>query len=277
MKNHSFDLHSNVCKLFATKVKTVASTSQETSEVVYGQTPDEGTVNEGPIKTLNDGTAEEAPSSRKQIAGCLHPMKIEEKLSSPADYDKNITEIVSVVRNRIKIEVDSGLVANRLVEEPFFEKNNLIAFIPNYLTKKKRLEMPLSDTSSTREPSEFETDSGSYSHPPSDAESSTTRESFTEDGLVAPGSSRGKKRKKNNSVWKRSKSKLERNSGKSYLNSRGRIVSKKQCFHGVCSSPRKCHLLLSLEERKNIFQSFYNLSDCNLQTAYINIQVKCCQ
>ncbi|CAG9838807.1 unnamed protein product [Diabrotica balteata] len=79
--------------------------------------------------------------------------------------------------------------------------------------------MPLSDTSSTREPCEFETDSGSDFHPPYDAESSTTRESFTEDGLVEPGSSRGKK------------------------------------------------------QRKNIFQSFYNLSDFNLQTAYINIQV----
>ncbi|CAG9828381.1 unnamed protein product [Diabrotica balteata] len=133
--------------------------------------------------------------------------------------------------------------------------------------------MPLSDISSTREPSEFKTDSGSDFHPPSDAESSTTRESFTEIGLVEPGSSRGKKRKKNNLVWKRSKSKLERNSGKSYLNSRGRIVSKKQFFHGVCSCPRKCHLLVSLEERKNIFHSFYNLSDFNLQTAYINTQV----
>ncbi|CAG9834050.1 unnamed protein product [Diabrotica balteata] len=90
---------------------------------------------------------------------------------------------------------------------------------------------------------------------------------FTEDGLVEPGSSTGKKRKKNNSVWKRSKSELERNSGKSDLNSRGRIVSKKQFFHGVCSSPRKCHLLLSLEKRKNIFQSFYILSDFNLHTA----------
>ncbi|CAG9827120.1 unnamed protein product [Diabrotica balteata] len=69
----------------------------------------------------------------------LHPMKIGEKLSSLADYDKNITEIVSVGRNRIKIEVDSGLVANRLVEESFFEKNNLIAFIPNYLTEKRGL------------------------------------------------------------------------------------------------------------------------------------------
>ncbi|CAG9828689.1 unnamed protein product [Diabrotica balteata] len=86
-----------------------------------------------------------------------------------------------------------------------------------------------------------------------------------------PGLSRGKKRKKNKSVWKRSKSKLERNSEKLYLNSRGRIVSEKQFFHGVCSCPRKCRLLLSLEKRKNIFQSFYNLSNFNLQTAYIQI------
>ncbi|CAG9837401.1 unnamed protein product [Diabrotica balteata] len=52
------------------------------------------------------------------------------------------------------------------------------------------LEMPLSDTSSTREPSEFKPDSGSNFHPPSDNESYTTRESFKEDGFVEPGSSR---------------------------------------------------------------------------------------
>ncbi|CAG9837902.1 unnamed protein product [Diabrotica balteata] len=53
----------------------VASTSQETPQVGYGQTPDEETVNEGPIKRLKDETAEEGPSSRKQIAGPIRKRK----------------------------------------------------------------------------------------------------------------------------------------------------------------------------------------------------------
>ena len=136
--------------------------------------------------------------------------------------------------------------------------------------------MSLSDTSSLRDPSEFETDSGSAFNPHSDDESSTSRESLKEEnGVVSvePGPSKGKKRKRNKSCWKRSKSKLRRNSGKSYVNSSGRIVSEKTFFDGVCSCPRKCHLLVTIEERKNIFQNFYNLSDFNLQTAYINAQV----
>lgn len=133
-----------------------------------------------------------------------------------------------------------------------------------------------SDTSSIREPSEFATDSDSEFLPPSDDESSTSRERMEEENDVAvvePGPSKGKKRKSKKICWKRSMAKIKRNSGKSYLNYRGRLIPEKQCFDGVCSCPRNCHLLLTIAERKNIFQSFYNLSDFNLQTAYIHAQV----
>lgn len=69
--------------------------------------------------------------------GRLHPMKLGEKLSQLSEYDKYITEISSVGKNRIKIEVSSGNIANNLVEESFFNNNDLVAYIPNYLTEKK--------------------------------------------------------------------------------------------------------------------------------------------
>lgn len=69
--------------------------------------------------------------------GRLHPMKLGEKLMQLSEYDKYITEISSVGKNRIKIEVNSGNIANKLVVEPFFNNNDLIAYIPNYLTEKK--------------------------------------------------------------------------------------------------------------------------------------------
>lgn len=69
--------------------------------------------------------------------GRLHPMKLGEKLSQLSEYEKHITEISGVGRNRIKVQVDSGNAANKLVADSFFEKNDFIAYIPNYLTEKK--------------------------------------------------------------------------------------------------------------------------------------------
>lgn len=69
--------------------------------------------------------------------GRLHPMKLGEKLINLSEYDKHILEISNVGRNRIKIEVKSADIANKLVVEPFFKDNDLVAYIPSYLTEKK--------------------------------------------------------------------------------------------------------------------------------------------
>lgn len=69
--------------------------------------------------------------------GRLHPMRLGEKLINLSEYDRYISEISNVGRNRIKIEVNSAEIANKLVNEPFFKNNDLVAYIPSYLTEKK--------------------------------------------------------------------------------------------------------------------------------------------
>ncbi|CAH1985388.1 unnamed protein product [Acanthoscelides obtectus] len=74
--------------------------------------------------------------------GRLHPMKLGEKLAALAEYEKHILEISTVGRNRIKIELDSGDTANKLIEDSLFEANNLVAYIPNHLTEKRGKLLP---------------------------------------------------------------------------------------------------------------------------------------
>lgn len=69
--------------------------------------------------------------------GRLHPMKLGEKLLQLNAYEKFIKEISRVGRNRIKVEVSSGAIANELVADKFFYQNEYIAYIPNFLTEKK--------------------------------------------------------------------------------------------------------------------------------------------
>lgn len=134
----------------------------------------------------------------------------------------------------------------------------------------------MSDTSSIAEPSEFDTDSGSDFHPPTDSQSeSDSGESImvaADPDVVDEKKSR--KRKIKHESWKRQKSKFARNSGKSYVNRSSNVVPDKTFFDGECDCSRKCHLLLSIQERKRIFENFYNLSNFNLQTSYINGQVR---
>lgn len=69
--------------------------------------------------------------------GRMHPMKLGEKLLQLSDFEKHIKEISRVGRNRIKIELDSGSIANKLVIHPFFPENEYVAFIPSFLTEKR--------------------------------------------------------------------------------------------------------------------------------------------
>ncbi|XP_072386017.1 uncharacterized protein [Diabrotica undecimpunctata] len=133
----------------------VASTSRETPEVVYGQTPDEGTVNEGPIKTLNDGTAEEGPSSRKQIAGPIRKRKnqsaglrrsgltfIQER--SEREHNIRVREL-QLEENKLQLEKRKVEVQERQItlEEKKTEQQLQI--------EKARFELEVSDRNSLRE------------------------------------------------------------------------------------------------------------------------------
>lgn len=125
----------------------------------------------------------------------------------------------------------------------------------------------MSDLSDPREPSEFE-DSGSE-YLPSDTEAST---SAILDHFETP--KKGKKRTRKETNWKKNIRKLKRNSGCEYINICGNIVPKKTPFVGDCQCYHKCHTRISIEQRERIFQDFYNLANFDLQTAYINSQVK---
>lgn len=69
--------------------------------------------------------------------GRMHPMKLGEKLLQLTGYDKQIKEISRIGRNRIKIELHSGNIANKLVTHSFFTENDYVAYIPSFLTEKR--------------------------------------------------------------------------------------------------------------------------------------------
>lgn len=69
--------------------------------------------------------------------GNLHPLRLGYKLESLIEYDPYIKEISSVGRNRVKIEVTSPVIANKLVEHDLFSNNDLIAYIPQHCIEKK--------------------------------------------------------------------------------------------------------------------------------------------
>lgn len=72
--------------------------------------------------------------------GSLHPMKVGRILDELApELQAKITEVKTVGRNRVKIEVETAAVANLLVVHEVFRKNKLIAYVPQHLTEKKAI------------------------------------------------------------------------------------------------------------------------------------------
>lgn len=65
------------------------------------------------------------------------------------------------------------------------------------------------------------------------------------------------------------KRKLLRNSGEEYLTTTGTKVAKKNFENSDCGCPKKCFSLYTESERKNVFESFWNLKNFNLQNSYL--------
>lgn len=85
---------------------------------------------------------------------------------------------------------------------------------------------------------------------------------------------RTRKRVRNVDKWKQNVRKLQRNSGKTYINRKGVVVEAKKFKGGECPCPIKCHEKVSNEQCKRIFSEYYDLADHNLQTAFLHSRVK---
>ena len=72
--------------------------------------------------------------------GRLHPMKVGQLLNElENEIQSQIEEVKPVGRNRVRISVKSPSAANLLVVHNVFQKNDLIAYIPEHLTCKKAI------------------------------------------------------------------------------------------------------------------------------------------
>lgn len=80
---------------------------------------------------------------------------------------------------------------------------------------------------------------------------------------------KGRKRKRNQSVWKRVVNTANRHSGKVYMNKSGRHVPEKTFKNVDCKCARRCFTNVQPEERQIIFKSFYKLSDNTKQNIYL--------
>ncbi|CAG9832472.1 unnamed protein product [Diabrotica balteata] len=65
-----------------------------------------------------------------------------------------------------------------------------------------------------------------------------------------------------------------RNSGNEYLTKRGIIKNRKKFENIDCGCPKKCLTLLTEDERKEIFESFWNLKNYDLQNSYLYVLVQ---
>lgn len=72
--------------------------------------------------------------------GKLHPMKVGRLLNNlPKNIQDEIIEVTTVGRNRVKISVKSGEIANLLVSHDVFTREHMFAYIPQHLTEKKAI------------------------------------------------------------------------------------------------------------------------------------------
>lgn len=85
---------------------------------------------------------------------------------------------------------------------------------------------------------------------------------------------RGRKRKRNPDNWKRERHRKKRLSGKDYETRSGRIVAEKIFSDELCNCARKCNGKIPTDERKNLFQSFYTLSNYNEQNFFLKSCIK---
>lgn len=90
---------------------------------------------------------------------------------------------------------------------------------------------------------------------------------------TSPQKQKSKWRVNNRSLWKRNKNKSRRNAGKKYANARGHTVEGRT-IGSPCECPKKSSELLNGSEGE-IFKSFWDMGDYNLQNAYLFGLIKC--
>lgn len=100
------------------------------------------------------------------------------------------------------------------------------------------------------------------------------RPTLQEINVNPEGNVKSSKRVRHVDAWKQNIRKKQRNSGQTYTSRKGVIVEAKQFKGGQCPCPSKCHEKISEEQCKKIFTEYYKLADHNLQTSFLNTQVK---
>lgn len=75
-------------------------------------------------------------STDKNNIGRLHPMSVGHILHKKLNV-KNIIEIKSIGKNRIKVQLKNTKDANSLINNTLLDKEQLRAYIPNHLLQKK--------------------------------------------------------------------------------------------------------------------------------------------
>lgn len=77
-----------------------------------------------------------------------------------------------------------------------------------------------------------------------------------------------KKRSRNPQNWIANQRKQARQNGQSYINSKGKVIEKKNIKNQICNCKYKCNLNISKEEREIVFQNYYKL-DANGKKHYL--------
>jgi hypothetical protein len=82
--------------------------------------------------------------------------------------------------------------------------------------------------------------------------------------------SRGRKRRRNESSWKRNENKLKRQSGQSYKDINDKTVAKKKFKKLSMCCNNMCFKMVSPIEQEKVFKDFYALEDHSKQSMFLN-------
>lgn len=97
------------------------------------------TTNTYDVKTVNlyEGPFYAYLESKNKNIGRLHPMAIGRILHEDLLLKNSITEIKSIGRNRIKIEMRNILEINKLVNNPLLKNKDYVVYVPKHLTERR--------------------------------------------------------------------------------------------------------------------------------------------
>lgn len=85
---------------------------------------------------------------------------------------------------------------------------------------------------------------------------------------------RGRKRVRQEELWKRNVCKIKRAHGQKYITNKGKTIHAKEVDVTSCGCKRNCNLQIDPERQKQICQEFYGLGSFNLQSAFLFSMIK---